>query len=213
MPNYKVVALTVSVLNVLLLFGSAGASAQCVGFAKEACEYVSKKPAPQREKAIRECIKQYPGASGSGISICAATKLGMLRPKKEPTENSRQKESPSLRDYCRAHPDDCYPVGGGLLKVQQVAVKIAVLRKLKDPSSAVFGSMTLAPQTEKDQHGEFFVVCGWINARNSFGGYSGMTPFFSLMEVNKPVAIAILVAPDDAWILLNKCRQHGLDRF
>lgn len=41
----------------------------------------------------------------------------------------------------------------------EVAAKMAVLARLKDPDSAVF----------RDQHG----YCGMVNSKNSFGGYTG----------------------------------------
>ncbi|HKU65955.1 MAG TPA: hypothetical protein VJQ06_12935 [Rhizomicrobium sp.] len=57
-----------------------------------------------------------------------------------------------------------------------VAAKNAVLQQLKDPNSAQFGP--LARQTKPNVRGEpTDVICGAVNARNSFGGYSGMSGF------------------------------------
>jgi hypothetical protein len=56
------------------------------------------------------------------------------------------------------------------------AAKKAVIQQLKDPDSAKFGS--LARQTKPNVRGEpTDIVCGAVNARNSFGGYSGMSGF------------------------------------
>ena len=50
--------------------------------------------------------------------------------------------------------------------------KEAVLNKLKDPDSAKFGPMTV-----RDDHGTP-VVCGTVNSKNGFGGFTGYTVFF-----------------------------------
>lgn len=49
--------------------------------------------------------------------------------------------------------------------------KDAVKASLKDPDSAQFSSMTIF----KNAGG--ITVCGLVNAKNGFGGYSGRTPF------------------------------------
>lgn len=45
----------------------------------------------------------------------------------------------------------------------------AVRRQLKDPDSAKFEAVMQRPSG---------VVCGWVNARNGFGGYSGKSAFW-----------------------------------
>lgn len=50
------------------------------------------------------------------------------------------------------------------------AAKQQVLRNLKDPESARFGDVFI---------GRNDFVCGMINAKNSFGGYTGEQPFTS----------------------------------
>jgi len=49
--------------------------------------------------------------------------------------------------------------------------KTAVLAKLKDPESARFSAL----RTKQDEHGEW--VCGFVNAKNSYGGYVGNKEF------------------------------------
>lgn len=49
--------------------------------------------------------------------------------------------------------------------------KKAVLARLKDPDSAQFGQVT---------YREPGIACGFVNARNSFGGYTGEKRFLSL---------------------------------
>lgn len=61
------------------------------------------------------------------------------------------------------------------------AAKSAVIQQLKDPDSAKFGPLTR--QTKPNVRGEpTDVVCGAVNARNSFGGYSGMSGFVYFVD-------------------------------
>lgn len=53
------------------------AAQECFGFAKEACEYLKRQPERQLRMAVAQCEREYPGASGSGITSRAANKLGM----------------------------------------------------------------------------------------------------------------------------------------
>lgn len=50
----------------------------------------------------------------------------------------------------------------------KTGIKIMVLTALKDPESARFGPVFMG----KNDNG-----CALVNARNSFGGYTGMRPF------------------------------------
>lgn len=47
--------------------------------------------------------------------------------------------------------------------------------RLKDPESARFRNLVYMPATTP---GNTDIVCGWTNARNSFGGYVGFRPFY-----------------------------------
>lgn len=58
-------------------------------------------------------------------------------------------------------------------QVTILASKEAVKVNLKDPSSAEFKNIRLV----KYLNGH--VVCGSVNAKNSFGGYTGFTPFIA----------------------------------
>lgn len=71
---------------------------------------------------------------------------------------------------------------------QQKAVEQGVREKLKDPDSARFKGSMMVPYGE-DSH----LVCGFVNSKNSYGGYAGFTPFHGLLLTlkrksdNKPV--------------------------
>ena len=49
-------------------------------------------------------------------------------------------------------------------------------KSLKDPDSTRFGPIIAG--VGKD---DITIVCGWVNSKNSYGGYSGMSPFMGLM--------------------------------
>lgn len=53
--------------------------------------------------------------------------------------------------------------------------KTKVVNALKDPGSAQFKNVVRSRADESSEDG---IVCGWVNARNSFGGYVGFKPFF-----------------------------------
>lgn len=60
-----------------------------------------------------------------------------------------------------------------LSKRQIATVHSGVTNSLKDPESARFGNGLVAGRSSKG----VITVCGYVNAKNSFGGYTGMTPF------------------------------------
>lgn len=54
----------------------------------------------------------------------------------------------------------------------EVDARVAVRDKLRDPDSAQFGTIVVR---DKPEFG--VVVCGMVNTKNGFGGYSGEQPF------------------------------------
>lgn len=66
-------------------------------------------------------------------------------------------------------------------------VKEGVRKELKDPDSAKFDGIAGAKAAgEKD-----ITVCGFVNARNSYGGYTGKKPFLGLLGSKGYVVIGI----------------------
>lgn len=59
--------------------------------------------------------------------------------------------------------------------------KAIVANKLKDPESAQFKDLVQRPPSEP---GKSAVVCGWVNAKNSYGGYVGFKPFLVVGETS-----------------------------
>lgn len=82
----------------------------------------------------------------------------------------------------------------------------AVRARLKDPESARFGEMRAA----KDSEGRI-TVCGYANAKNSFGGYVGMSPFSGgLYHVrNRPEFVGVLIDTSGGGLLALVCAQRG----
>ena len=55
--------------------------------------------------------------------------------------------------------------------IAESRAKESVLALLKDPDSAKFGTVVVTDSG---------IVCGYVNAKNSFGGYTGEKPFISM---------------------------------
>jgi Na+-translocating ferredoxin:NAD+ oxidoreductase RnfG subunit len=56
--------------------------------------------------------------------------------------------------------------------------KQAVIRTLRDPESAKFGELFNSKNNSN-------VVCGYVNARNGYGGYTGMERFIYFIDKDK----------------------------
>lgn len=69
----------------------------------------------------------------------------------------------------------------GLSKSEIAAVEAAVKSRLRDPESARFGRMETGKVGPKS-----ILVCGWVNAKNGYGGYDGFGPFFGYLQQQKP---------------------------
>jgi hypothetical protein len=95
------------------------------------------------------------------------------------------------------------------------AVQNVVRAKLKDAGSAQFGRAPFA--AAKNPNGST-AVCGLVNAKNSFGGYTGPRPFFAVLSKNvdgppnQQLAAQIgLLADDDRVeaIVRSNCAEFG----
>lgn len=94
-----------------------------------------------------------------------------------------------------------------LTAAQRRAVEAGVLKSLKDPESARFGEIAAA----RTPDGAIY-VCGFVNARNSFGGYSGSSPFIGLLATVAQATIftpAAIESGRSASIVLEMCREKG----
>ena len=90
-------------------------------------------------------------------------------------------------------------------------VQQGVRNVLKDPDSAIFGQIIAGAL---DASHTSLMVCGWVNAKNSFGGYVGRTPFAGTVEgVFTETAFTLAGIGDtdtEALAVLILCDRHGL---
>ena len=95
-----------------------------------------------------------------------------------------------------------------LSEAQIEAVQSVVRDGLKDPDSARFGTIAAGVIDETG-----FMVCGYVNARNSFGGYVGMTVFSGVMVAKNNVFIqATIGGTDKVQENIRKiCSDHGAE--
>lgn len=92
-----------------------------------------------------------------------------------------------------------------LSKKEVSLVKRDVASALKDPNSARFGRIAAA---KKDS--DVVVVCGFVNGRNSYGGYTGEKPFMGVLTANGFLVGSIAGASDSDYIAtVRTCQRSG----
>lgn len=96
----------------------------------------------------------------SGIAGCASPKPAPL-PKPAVTAEKPAPKQDVIRQSFQLSPE------------QEQRAKDAVIAKLKDPDSARFSGVVGVG----DPNTGSFSVCGSVNAKNSYGGYTGSKPF------------------------------------
>jgi hypothetical protein len=98
---------------------------------------------------------------------------------------------------------------------EKKAVEAAVVENFKDPLSAQFKWL---PFHTEPREGVWY--CGLVNAKNSFGGYIGFTPFLVLMGYHAKTNAFVFAsqpggpgAPGDAVeaFIYKQCRKYGYD--
>ena len=93
-----------------------------------------------------------------------------------------------------------------LSSAQIKIVQENVRKALKDPESARFG-VTKAAKSDKD----VVTVCGFVNAKNSYGGYTGEKPFLGTL-LKSGGFVVISAGGDDASVSasLEVCKASGI---
>ena len=79
------------------------------------------------------------------------------------------------------------------------AVLVQVAAHLKDPYSARLGGVA-GFSMPADGPNKVFGVCGAVNAKNGFGGYTGFSPFAAQVEVTpdgRAVVVMVVVSESD----------------
>lgn len=92
-----------------------------------------------------------------------------------------------------------------LTSAQIQIVQRGVRDGLKDPASAMFRGDYWAAGIA----GGPFTVCGWVNARNSFGGYTGYGPFVGLLRGSTFTLADVSVGDTKAEVIMAFCRAEG----
>lgn len=89
---------------------------------------------------------------------------------------------------------------------QRRALEAGLRRSLKDPESARFG----AHRAGLSETG-LTTVCGLVNARNSFGGYTGDKPYMaSITDKDAVVVIGMGGTDIQTRAVLEVCGRYGL---
>ena len=81
------------------------------------------------------------------------------------------------------------------------AARAAVLADLRDPDSAKFGPIFAHKMVMGGLLGETTeeIICGTVNSRNGFGGYSGQTIFAYRVRTNIVLIDSTADFPGTAW--------------
>lgn len=88
-----------------------------------------------------------------------------------------------------------------LQALYQERMQLAVRDQLKDPESAQFRNLQYYPRVFLGKNGEKTAIeatlCGEVNAKNSYGGYTGYHSFFMTEVVRHPTADTTQLEFDD----------------
>ncbi|NVO13879.1 MAG: hypothetical protein HXX10_07570 [Rhodoplanes sp.] len=90
-----------------------------------------------------------------------------------------------------------------LTEAQRKAIEAEVRTHLKDPDSARFGTIVAGANATETR------VCGWVNSKNSYGGYGGNIGFHGTLDASGK--FRFWGADDPSYLLIPTiCRDHGL---
>ena len=90
---------------------------------------------------------------------------------------------------------------------EQAAVKSGVTAALKDPTSAIFGEMKAAKATTDG----VVTVCGYVNGKNSFGGYVGNQPYVGVVTASGSfVVVAMGGVESRTYAVYSVCQKSGI---
>jgi hypothetical protein len=98
-----------------------------------------------------------------------------------------------------------------LSKADEAAIREGVKRNLKDPDSARFGQMRAGTDAKGTT-----TVCLMVNAKNSYGGYTGEKPHIGLLfKDRKPPVFALVPGTADTArfrdeVVSQMCADKGL---
>lgn len=79
---------------------------------------------------------------------------------------------------------------------------------LKDPQSAILGRLKAGAVEQREDSPAY--VCGYVNAKNSFGGYVGDRPFFGLLRGGSFMLGALGNDRTESEVIYDMCNKLGL---
>lgn len=96
---------------------------------------------------------------------------------------------------------------------EKSTVQEGVRSSLKDPTSPLFGAMAASKGTDG-----VITVCGYVNGKNSYGGYVGDKPYIGILAPasgTKTGKAAFVVAgmggtDTDTMVTYSLCQQSGI---
>lgn len=74
------------------------------------------------------------------------------------------------------------------------SIKEIVRAELKDPYSAVFSGIVII------NHSDGSRACGFVNAKNAYGGYAGRLPFAVILKGENAMTAFVAKGPDDSFV-------------
>jgi len=92
-----------------------------------------------------------------------------------------------------------------LSEIQIKEIKSSVRAVLKDPDSARFGTIMGA----KEPNDQIF-ACGYINAKNSFGGFTGERLFISASTSDGFLTFKIANDKNSTWAVQKTCHDKNI---
>lgn len=89
---------------------------------------------------------------------------------------------------------------------QIAAIQQQLATQLKDPGSAQFGPIQAAISTQDKS----VAVCGTVNAKNSYGGYTGTKPYVGALDGGS-FRLLVLGGPErDTAVAQSVCAKAGM---
>ena len=98
-----------------------------------------------------------------------------------------------------------------LSEAEKKIIQSGVNEKLRDPESSRFKELLASTKDKGDK--PLLEVCGLVNSKNGFGGYTGFFPFYGMLASNnKGMQVFILMSSgkDNEATTLHMCQEAGI---
>lgn len=101
-------------------------------------------------------------------------------------------------------PAPVQPTTYSLTAADTKAVEEAVRYRMKDPASTSFRNLSAVRKADGA-----VTVCGEVNSKNSFGGYTGFSPFTGTLNSGRFNVSAVAEDSTKADFIIRNCRFAG----